>query len=106
MDFTVTYWQPARYTAVAGHGEVVLALAAYIGQEPGDEDAGRAAKALLALAGGREPGDLDIVATALREHGFEAPKGTEPDGFDVATDYAVTTRPGTTPAGEAEGLTR
>lgn len=93
MKFDVTYWQPKLYSAVAEQDEVVLALTDYIDANPGREGERRAAVVLTQLANGFEPSDMGIVARALMRAGFEAPKGTEPDQSDKATDYTADIRP-------------
>lgn len=93
MKFDVTYWQPKLYSAVAEQDEVVLALTDYINANPGREGEQRAASVLTQLANGFEPSDMGIVARALMRAGFEAPKGTEPDQSDEATDYTADIRP-------------
>jgi hypothetical protein len=93
MQFDVTYWQPKLYSAVAEEAEVGRALADYIEANPGREGSHRASAVLTQMANGFEPSDMGIVARALMRAGFEAPKGTEPDQSDKASDYTAEVRP-------------
>ena len=92
MKFNVTYWVPTQFAAVAEQGEVVLALTDFIANGNfSDEYNARAAAVLVQLADGSEPADLDIVAEALCNYGFEGGKG-EPERVDEAGDYVVEIR--------------
>lgn len=95
MRFDVAYWLPKQYSVIAEEEDVIAALGdyAYNGKTR-DEDTARAQAALDAIQAGREPGDLDVIADALREYQFTAPGEAEPDKTDEADDYMVEIRHG------------
>jgi hypothetical protein len=93
MKFDVTYWVPRQFAAVAGEDEVLGALREYADQDYGLSYTVRARTVITQLEQGFEPSDTGIIALALREACFEAPKGTEPEQSDEAYDYTADIRP-------------
>jgi hypothetical protein len=92
MKFDVEYWEHRRLIAVADAGDMRAALLGYVEDATEFTDATTlwgVRAAIADLDEGRVPSDLDVVAIAFRNDGFEAPKGTEPNGYDSPSDYVV-----------------
>jgi hypothetical protein len=94
VRFKVCYIEHRRMTAIADEGDVEAALQGYLDgaaeYHHGLSNLARARVALDKVRAGITPDDMDIIAEALSDEGFEVPDGTKPDEHDSNSDYMVT----------------